>query len=84
LKASDGCHKTQIQFEPQTPGRKPKSSSTARLAEPGLCGYIARMTGLTKQEILVLSIIAGLLLTGWCVKYYRDTHPPAAVPALKT
>jgi hypothetical protein len=33
---------------------------------------------LTKQEQLVLCIVLGLLLTGWLVKYYRETHPPAA------
>jgi hypothetical protein len=60
-----------------------KSSITRRLAETGLCGYIARMSGLTRQEILVLSIIAGLLLTGRIVKFYRDSHPPAAVQSAK-
>jgi hypothetical protein len=34
---------------------------------------------LTKQEIMVLSIIAGLLLTGLLVKVWRESHPPAAV-----
>ncbi|HTB85282.1 MAG TPA: hypothetical protein VK742_16670 [Candidatus Sulfotelmatobacter sp.] len=41
------------------------------------------MSGLTKQEITVLSIIAGLLVTGWFVKFYRDSHPPVAVPSAK-
>jgi hypothetical protein len=36
------------------------------------------MNGLTKQEQLVLCVIVGLLLTGWCVKTYRAAHPPAA------
>jgi hypothetical protein len=39
-----------------------------------LCGYLARVNGLTKQEITVLSLIAALLLIGWLVKYYRATH----------
>jgi hypothetical protein len=33
---------------------------------------------LTRQEQLVLGIVLGLLLTGWFVKYYRETHPPSA------
>ena len=36
------------------------------------------MNYLTKQEQLVLCIVLGLLLTGWFVKYYRETHPPVA------
>jgi hypothetical protein len=32
---------------------------------------------LTKQEQMVLSIVLGLLLTGWAVKAYRTAHPPA-------
>jgi hypothetical protein len=46
----------------------------ARLAERELCRYLARVNGLTKQEITVLSLIAALLLTGIFVKYYRATH----------
>jgi hypothetical protein len=49
------------------------------LAENRLCRYIARVNRLTKHEVLVLVIIAGLLLTGLLVKYYRASHP-AAVP----
>ena len=41
------------------------------------------MSGLTKQEILVLSIIAVLLATGRVVKFYRDSHAPAAVQTAK-
>jgi hypothetical protein len=41
------------------------------------------VNGLTKQEILVLCIIAGLLVTGLFVKYYRASHPPAAAVAVK-
>jgi len=36
------------------------------------------VNGLTKQEQLVLCVIVGLLLTGWCVKTYRAAHPPPA------
>jgi hypothetical protein len=35
------------------------------------------VNGLTKQEQLVLCVIVGLLLTGWCVKTYRTAHPVA-------
>jgi hypothetical protein len=34
------------------------------------------MNGLTKQEQFVICLIAGLLLTGLFVKYYRAAHPP--------
>lgn len=37
------------------------------------------MKWLTKQEQIVLCIVIGLLLTGLLVKYYRATHPAAAV-----
>jgi hypothetical protein len=30
---------------------------------------------LTKQELLVLGVVLGLLLTGWFVKMYRTAHP---------
>ena len=33
------------------------------------------MNWLTKQEQFVICIIAGLLLTGVAVKYYRAAHP---------
>jgi hypothetical protein len=36
------------------------------------------MNGLTKQEQMVLCVIVGLLLTGWCVKVYRAAHSPAS------
>lgn len=48
-----------------------------------MCGYIAVMIGLTKQEILVLSIIAVLLATGRSVKVYRDSHLPVAAHSAK-
>ena len=44
-----------------------------------LCRYIARVNGLTKQEITVLTLIAALLLVGLFVKHYRATHPAAVV-----
>jgi hypothetical protein len=34
---------------------------------------------LTKQEQLVLCVLLGLLLTGWAVKTYRMSHPPAGM-----
>jgi hypothetical protein len=34
---------------------------------------------LTKQEQLFLIVVLGLLLTGWLVKFYRTSHPPAAI-----
>lgn len=37
------------------------------------------MSGLTKQEQLVLGMILGLLLTGLLVKYYRAAHPAATL-----
>ncbi|HTV61761.1 MAG TPA: hypothetical protein VMH30_04250 [Verrucomicrobiae bacterium] len=36
------------------------------------------MNRLTKQEQLVLCVVLGLLLTGWCVKLYRTANPPPA------
>ncbi len=54
------------------------ASPLSRLAESEFARYIARMNGLTKQEQLVLCVIVGLLLTGWCVKTYRAAHPAAA------
>ena len=50
----------------------------ALLAENAFCHYIARVNHLTKQEWLVLCIVSGLLVTGWCVKVYRTAHPVAA------
>jgi hypothetical protein len=41
------------------------------------------MSGLSKQEIMVLTIIAGLLLTGLFVKFYREAHPPTAPLSVK-
>jgi hypothetical protein len=34
---------------------------------------------LTRQEQLVLTIVIGLLLTGWAVKAYRTAHPAGQV-----
>jgi hypothetical protein len=39
--------------------------------------YSTPVNRLTKQEQLVICIIAGLLLLGWAVKTYRTAHPPA-------
>jgi len=36
------------------------------------------MIHLTRQEQLVLCVLAALLVTGWAVKSYRTAHPPAA------
>jgi hypothetical protein len=36
---------------------------------------------LTRQEQLVLSVVLGLLLTGWAVKTYRLAHPPTVAAA---
>jgi hypothetical protein len=33
---------------------------------------------LTKQEQLVIWIVLCLLVTGWCVKAYRNAHPVTA------
>lgn len=41
--------------------------------------YIARVNGLTKQEITVLTLVAALLLVGLFVKHYRDANPTVAV-----
>ena len=37
------------------------------------------MFRLTKQEMLVLVTVLGLLLTGWLVKTYRAAHPAPKV-----
>jgi len=59
------------------PGHR-KIKAVTLLAENGLCHYIARVNHLTKQEMLVLSAVLALLLTGWAVKAYRTAHPAAA------
>jgi hypothetical protein len=42
------------------------------------------MKGLTKQEQLVLCVVLGLLLTGWAVKTWRNSHPaPVAIHLAK-
>ena len=46
--------------------------------------YIIRVNYLTKQELLVLGIVLGLLLTGWAVKTYRTAHPPVTAAQLAT
>lgn len=37
------------------------------------------MNWLTKQEQMVICIVIGLLMTGRLVKFYRASHPPAAI-----
>jgi hypothetical protein len=49
----------------------------APLAENAFSHYIAGVNHLTKQEIFVICIVSGLLVTGWCVKVYRNAHPVA-------
>jgi hypothetical protein len=44
---------------------------------PAIFRYIIRVNYLTKQELLVLGLVLGLLLTGLLVKTYRTAHPPA-------
>ena len=39
------------------------------------------MNRLTRQEIYFIVTVAGLLLTGLFVKFWRQAHPPAAVTA---
>lgn len=39
--------------------------------------YILGTNWLTKQERLVFCFVIALLLTGWAVKSYRLSHPPA-------
>ena len=38
--------------------------------------YTAAVNCLTKQEVNVLILILGLLITGWAVRSYRAAHPP--------
>jgi hypothetical protein len=38
---------------------------------------------LTKQEQWVLCVVLGLLLAGWFVKFYRESHPPPPVQQAK-
>ncbi len=41
--------------------------------------YNAPMSRLTRQEQVVLCLMMGLLLTGWAVKAWRESHLPPAV-----
>jgi hypothetical protein len=34
---------------------------------------------LTKQELLVLCLVLGMLLMGWAVKTYRTANPPDSI-----
>jgi hypothetical protein len=38
---------------------------------------------LTRQEQLFICAVAGLLLVGLFVKFYRTAHPPAPPPAVE-
>ena len=58
----------------------PRQSQSAVHAQSHDCRdripcYSIAVNHLTKQELLVLSVIVGLLLTGWAVKTYRIAHP---------
>ena len=53
--------------------------SRLRACRSGILRYLYGMNYLTKQELLVLCIVVGLLLTGWMVKWYRTAHPAAVV-----
>ena len=44
--------------------------------------YIIRVNCLTKQELTVLVIVLGLLLTGWCGE--NLSHRASADPAVQT
>jgi hypothetical protein len=63
-------------LEPSSGHRKTKAA--APLAENGLSRYIGGVNHLTRQEIFVICIVLGLLVTGRCVKAYRSAHPAAA------
>jgi hypothetical protein len=56
-----------------------KGKARTQLAQNGFSRYSIHMNWLTKPEQFVLSIVLGLLLTGWGVKYYRTAHPAAAI-----
>jgi len=58
-------------------GQRAEGFCHASLAEIALYGYVEGVKGLTRQEQIVLCIVLGLLLTGWAVKVYRLSHPPA-------
>jgi hypothetical protein len=62
-------------LEPPSGHRKTKA--VAPLAENELSHYIGGVNHLTKQEIYVICVVLGLLVTGWCVKGYRKSHPAA-------
>jgi hypothetical protein len=49
-----------------------------RLRKMPLPSILPRVNRLTRQEILFIVTVAGLLLTGLLVKFYRQSHPPAA------
>jgi hypothetical protein len=49
-----------------------------RLRKMPLPSILPRVNRLTRQEIYFIVTVAALLLTGLLVKYYRQSHPPAA------
>jgi hypothetical protein len=55
------------------PGARNKAPST--LPNPAPLIILRRVNRLTRQEILFILTVAGLLLTGLLVKYYRSAHP---------
>ena len=55
-----------------------QGQSRLQACRSSILHYLTTMNYLTKQELLVLCIVLGLLLTGWVVKMYRTAHPPVA------
>jgi len=57
-----------------------EKKSVAEASRRGCCcatfRYTAAVNCLTKQEVNVLILILGLLITGWAVRSYRAAHPP--------
>jgi hypothetical protein len=64
---------------------RPASATSKRNGcRPAVFRYIIRVNHLTRQEMLVLGIILGLLLTGLLVKTYRTAHPPVIATQTQT
>jgi len=64
--------------------RKPLRHPKRNGCRPAVFRYITHVNHLTKQELLVLGIVMGLLLTGWAVKTYRTAHPPVTATQTAT
>jgi hypothetical protein len=62
--------------------RTASATSKRKGCRPAVFRYILRVNYLTKQELTVLVIVLGLLMTGWFAKTYRTAHPP--IPAVQT